>query len=434
MKCWIVTRVVFVIVGKLLEAFNELMGSAHERTGGPRNESGSFDDCDILHSPYPGTALVTFRGGGTEGQKLIAKGQYAQGLGALEHDLKADPLNPSLLLSKVDALMGLHRTLEARSLALMSVSLGPAFRFRAGTATAKLGQMTAAVELWEPLLIDQQWAALAYTEAAKAIIAVGDEAQAKLLIARAMQNLPVPSTEILRLNLKLNTGKESGLATLARLKTIDPRATANYDALMKLYGTANGALYQEALEGHLPAIVELKEKSERVEQSTLRWGGPPTGVIRSGEQAYTNLSNEGAKTGTISTIPRVIVEPRVNGESVDPFVLDSATDTLIITPRMVKKLKLEKFAPAHYDGIGLAEAVPSSWVLLREFRVGPVVFKNIPALVLDAKTDFWKETGASSLCRCSGTSASTTTGGTAGSRSTPQARHRSRSWALEWSA
>jgi hypothetical protein len=344
-------------------------------------------------------------------RKFLAQGQYAEALALAELGVKADPSNAGLRMCQVDALLGLHRTLEARALALSSSSLGPGFRFKAGVATLKFGQAMGAVDLWKPLYADKDWAAPAYAESVKAMLAVGKESEAKALLAEALQKVSAPSPALLQLSLTLDTGKASSLATLGKLKAADPVNANKYELLSKLYDASSGDLCQESFEGKLPAVIELKEKSERQETSSLNWGdSPKTGgseatdpnnaAIRSGSAGYGATSgaksaktDEGGKTNIMFAPPRVLLETRINGQRSEPMALDSSCATVLIAPKMAQKLKLQRLAPGEYGGIGLTAPVASQWVLLQELKVGPVTFKNVPALIINEKTEYWNETG-----------------------------------------
>jgi hypothetical protein len=75
------------------------------------------------------------------------------------------------------------------------------------------------------------------------------------------------------------------------------------------------------------------------------------------------------------------------------MVLDSGIDTVLLSSRVAKKLDLQPVGPGEYAGTGLPAPVASKWFLLKEIQVGPLTFRNVPALVIDEKTEFWKETG-----------------------------------------
>ncbi len=353
-------------------------------------------------APVPGAPSQAVR-------QLVDKGQYADALKLAEEGLKAAPADPSLRMCQVEALLGLHRTMEARQVALSSATLGPGFRFMAGVCTAKFGRLTEAVEMWKPLYGDKDWAGPAYRESVVALEALGKEAEAKALLAEALQKVPGPPASLLSLSLDLDKGLASGKATLEKLKAVDPANASKYDALSKVYAAADGDLFQESLAGKLPAEITLKEKSERVEPTSLTWGGGVGGgmagpgggggaSVHSSTQGYgagtqDNSAREGGKTATMSSPPRVVVEAKINGERSEPFALDSASSQVLITAKMAKKLNLQRLAPGEYGGVGLSEPVASEWVLLKDMNVGPLHFKNVPALVIGEKTEYWKETG-----------------------------------------
>ncbi len=161
-------------------------------------------------------------GASVAARALIDKGQFADALKVVDEAIKGAPSDPALRMCQVDALLGLHRVLEARQVALSNISLGPGFKFKAGVATAKFGRVMDAVEMWKPLYGDKDWASPAYAESVQALLAVGNEKQAKLLMAEALQKVSEPTAELLKTDLMLDTGKESGLSTLARLKAVDP--------------------------------------------------------------------------------------------------------------------------------------------------------------------------------------------------------------------
>jgi tetratricopeptide (TPR) repeat protein len=315
-------------------------------------------------------------------RKLLAQGQYAEALALAEPGVKADPSNAGLRMCQVDALLGLHRILEARALALSSSSLGPGFRFKAGVATLKFGQAMGAVDLWKPLYADKDWAAPAYAESVKALLAAGKEPEAKALLAEALQKVSPPSSSLLMLSLTLDTGKASSLATLGKLKVADPANAGKYDSLAKLYSASEGDLCQESFEGKLPAVIDIKDRSERQETSSLNW-----------DAGSAKGASEGGKTNVMLAPSRILLEAGINGERSEPMALDSSCATVLIAPKLAQKLKLERLAPGEYGGIGLTSPAASQWVLLKEMKVGPVTFKNVPALIIDEKTEYWKETG-----------------------------------------
>lgn len=322
---------------------------------------------------------------------LLDKGQFADALAAADGALKAGAADPALKLCQVDALLGLNRVMEARQVALTNLSAGPGFRFKAGICSARFGRMAEAADIWRPLYGDKDWAEPAYGESVAALLSVGKEREAKALLAEALQKVPGAPVSLLRLSLDLDPRAASARAALEKLKASAPQSAALWDTWSKLYDAAGGDLFQESLEGKLPATLSLKEKTERVETTAL--GGGSGGWYQTQGGVSDTTASEGGKTGTMTTHPRVVVDAKVNGEKVDPMMLDTSTDVVLIAPKTAKKLALSVLGPGEYYGLGLTSPIPSGWVLLKELRVGPLTFKNVPALVIDEKTEYWKETG-----------------------------------------
>lgn len=355
-----------------------------------------------------GHVLAQAVGAAAGARKLVDEGKFAEALALTEPALKADPSNPDVRMCQVDALLGLDRPVEARSLALSSMSMGPGFRYKAGVATANFGLPLPAIELWKPLFADPNWAGPAYESSVQGLLAIGKEAEAKALLAGALQKVSPPTVGLLKLSLTIETAKASLLAALDKLKTVDPASAVQYDALAKLYGSSEGDLRQESFEGKLPVVIDLKEKSERTDTPTFNWGGsgntgslpsetPSNSAVRSGTSGYgsgakSKAGNEGAKTANLVSPGRVLVQVSFNGGRPEPVALDSATSVLMLAPKFAQKLNLQRLAPGEYCGVGLTTPVVSEWVLVKEMKVGPLTFRNVPALIIDPKTEYWTDT------------------------------------------
>jgi hypothetical protein len=362
----------------------------------------------ISHCQAPGGTL-TGDPATEAARRHIEKGEFTQALAIVEEGLKAAPEDPAMLMCQIDALMGLHRSFEARQTAFAHVGMGPEFRFKAGLCTARFGRLSEALGLWQPLLSDKTWAAPAYHESALALVALGKEDQAKSLLAEALGKLPSPPVSLVMLDLQLTGNAKEGKVFLDKVKPADANATGEVNEMKALFSAAGGDLDQISMTGKTPAVIRIKEKTERVETTSLSWGGsgapafysPGAGAgsaTSSSTQGYgagmkDTSQNEGNRTGTISSAPRAVVEAELDGKREEYMVLDSSSDVVLISSRVAKKLDAKPIAPGAYSGIGLPSPVPSDWVLLKSIVVGPVTFTNIPALVIDEKTAYWKETG-----------------------------------------
>ncbi len=336
-------------------------------------------------------------------RELIGKGQYAGALTAVDNALKSAPKNPDLLLCKIDALLGLHRCVRARTLALANLSLGPAFRFKAGQCSASVGRVKEALRFWAPLLKDPTWAGRACEESVVGLLALGKEDEARTLLHRGIKVSPDARPELWALAVRLD-------GNAAQVKNTTPKAAGGeVGSLERVLAAVDGPLFGESLDGKLPARIKLKEKSERIEIPSLRWGaggkgtpsiaGPASGRdIHAGTTSYGSglkdtTSTEGTKTGTVSAAPRPVVEAYLNGGDKEYMVLDSASANVLLAPKVARKLDLKPIAPGDYRAIGLPSPVPSQWVLIRKMKVGELTFTNVPALHISQEAMFWKETG-----------------------------------------
>ncbi|MEW5763347.1 MAG: aspartyl protease family protein [Acidobacteriota bacterium] len=340
---------------------------------------------------------------------LLAKTQYAEALARADAALASSPADPELLMGKVDALLGLDRTLEARQLSLSNAALDAGLRYRAGICSMRFGRVQEALDLWKPVLADPQWGEAACRESVRGLLASGREEEARLLFLEGLSKAGSAGPALLNLGVGLDLGPEGNAALAQKSQAAAPEGSERIQAWLKLRAAAGGDLCRTSVQGSAPLKIALKEKTERVEANTLEWGGSggasplapaAEGSVStsSGQQGYgagskDTSSKEGGRAGTLSSHPRVVVDARLNGERSEPMVLDSGMDTVLLSSRVVKKLGLQPVAPGEYSGTGLEHPVSSKWFLLKEIQVGPVTFKDVPALMIDEKTEFWKETG-----------------------------------------
>jgi tetratricopeptide (TPR) repeat protein len=314
------------------------------------------------------------------GVALVDKGSYADALPLLEAELKADPQSRDLLYAKVEALSGLGHFIEARSLAmqtLFSHKEWPEFRYQAGECSWNLGQAQQAIQAWTPLFSDPDWGDLAITKASRALRASGREAEAKQLVLGAVAKQEKPTPALLNEALDLDGTGPGCLKIIDKLIAADPPSKDDYANLRKLYSSiGDGKLLDESLSGSLPVTIPLKERSESQEFAALGMGG------------YNSMSN----TWSLETNTSVVAPVSINGGGKEWMVLDSGTTIFMVSPSIAKANGLEPVATAQYIGLGTRGTRASNWVVLRTLTLGPLTLKNVPAIIIDKQTDFWKTT------------------------------------------
>jgi predicted aspartyl protease len=75
------------------------------------------------------------------------------------------------------------------------------------------------------------------------------------------------------------------------------------------------------------------------------------------------------------------------------MLVDSGSDVVLITHIQAQAMDLKPVSSAEYIGLGYKGARPSAWVILRSLQVGDFILKNVPAMLMDEDTDYWKEMG-----------------------------------------
>jgi hypothetical protein len=73
------------------------------------------------------------------------------------------------------------------------------------------------------------------------------------------------------------------------------------------------------------------------------------------------------------------------------MMLDTGADVVLLAAHTAKELGLKPVASSEYLGMGYKGAVPSDWVFIKTLRLGDFTLHNVPAMVIDKDTDFWKE-------------------------------------------
>lgn len=311
---------------------------------------------------------------------LLLEGErYEEALKASEAGLQAEPENPDYAAGKVRALLGLNRPQEAARIALPWASRfpdRPEFRYYAGEAAFQMLLLPQAVQNWTALLTNPRWREPACVRAVFALLASGKEEEASALLDKALSLSEQPSPELLRLALSLAKTGEEGVLRAEALLRADPAGQEEYEGLRRLYGAVGkGRLFDETLQAPYPVVLPLKEKSEYRDVSSLTWRFGDVG------------------TASVSTTTRVVTPVAVNGTKERLVLIDSGSDTVLLSPKWVKELGLRPAAAASYLGLGHLGSQKSNWVILDRLAFGPLTLRNVPALVISEKEDFFKEVG-----------------------------------------
>jgi predicted aspartyl protease len=204
----------------------------------------------------------------------------------------------------------------------------------------------------------------------------GKELEARKLVADALTKWPQPPVALLRYSVETNPSVAEGLKHVDQLMALDPTNKAEYESLKAIFTAAGeGELFQEAPQAG-PITVKLKEKSETRSLSGLYWGSMDSG------------------TAEITTSSRVVVSAAFNSGTKERWMLlDSGSDTVLVSKTVVQELGLQPVSAASYIGIGYEGVQNSSWVLIQTLTVGEFSLKNVPAMVIEGNDDFWKENG-----------------------------------------
>ncbi len=310
---------------------------------------------------------------------LLAGRKYAEALAAAELVLQKDPANLDQAAVKIQALLGLGRTLEALRFAVPLSGQHPErpqLRFLAGQAALEEGMVPQAVQVWSALCSnpDPAWSLLGYRASAQALLAVGKEADARKLVAEAMAKGGVPSLPLARLALEMAPDAASALGTIDRVIASSSENKDDWSALKTMMASVQGGLFAESPAGTGPLVIPIKEKSERIYMPA--WGA---------EDKY-------ASSVILSSGSRVTVPVAAGGKK-QWMLLDSGSDVVLLTSAFARDLGLKPVATAEYLGLGYKGAMKSGWVIVPALNVGELEFKNVPAMIIDKDTDFWKELG-----------------------------------------
>ena len=314
-------------------------------------------------------------------RQLLDQDKYSEALATAEAALKANPASVDDQAYRIEALMGLDRTMEALRYAVPLAGQHPErpdLRYRVGQCAYNLGMFPQAVQAWAALYTcpDKDWAGLAYRQSARTLAIQGKELEARKLVSDALAKWPQPPVSLLRYSLETDPSVVNGLKQADQLMALDPKNKAEYESLKSIFAAAGeGELFQEAAAGASPVTVKLKEKSETRSLSYLYWGSMDSG------------------TAEVTSSSRVVLATALNGTKERWMLLDSGSDMVLVSKTVVKDLGLQPVSAASYIGIGYEGVKNSSWVLIKDLTVGEFSMKNVPAMVIEDNDDFWKENG-----------------------------------------
>lgn len=315
----------------------------------------------------------------TQLKSMINKGRFDDALSVADKALTARPSDSDVAYYKIEALMGLGRYKIAARDAMKWAARNPKnleFRYLAGNAAFNLGLIPPALRNWSLLLKDREWCVAGCRACVRGLLATGKEAEARKLVETTIGRWKEPMPDLLRLRLNLTDSGPVGVKTAASLIKADPENKEEYEGLMRLYGeVGNDTLFKMDPIKSYPVKVPMKLKSERKSFSALVWGSMDTG------------------TAEVTTTPSVVVTVSINDTRREWVTFDSGADTVLISPEWAEKLGLKEVASAEYIGLGAEGARKSGWVMLKKLAVGPVVFRNVPAMVLSKKEDYFKDIG-----------------------------------------
>lgn len=316
-----------------------------------------------------------------QARQLLGQDKYSEALAVSEAALKANPASVDDQAYRIEALMGLGRDMEALRAAVPLAGQHlerPDLRYRVGQCAYKLGMFPQAVQAWAALYTcpDKEWAGFAYRQSARTLMIQGKELEARKLISDALAKWPQPPVSLLRYSVETDPSVADGIKHADQLLALDPKNKAEYESLKSIFAAAGeGELFQEAPQSG-PVTVKLKEKSETRHMTSFYWG-----------------SSDQDSTDEMTTSTRVVVPVGLNGSKERWMLLDSGSDSVLVTKDVVKELGLVPVSAASYIGLGYEGVQKSSWVLLKTLTLGGFSLKNVPAMVIEENNDFWKETG-----------------------------------------
>ncbi len=310
-------------------------------------------------------------------EQLLKANHPRKALAMTNRMLIKKPNDLDTLCYKVQALQALGLYMKAAGVALPLAGKHPdhpEFRFLAGKSAYEMGMVPQAVHVWSALLENKEWAKIACRWSVIALNAWGKEAKAKELLEKTLSRMHPPPVGLLQLKLNLTDNGPEGLKLSKTLAALDPADKGYYEAIGKLYEAAGSeTLFDQAKTMKYPVIIPVKEKSESRVLPSLAWGG------------------EGAGSTELVSSTDIVVPVSVNGSKKEYMLLDSGSNNVLLSPFLVKKLGLKAIASAQYSGLGFRGAQKSDWVFIKQLSIGSYTVKNIPAMVINKHSGYYKQ-------------------------------------------
>ncbi len=309
---------------------------------------------------------------------LIEGERYGDALGVLEQALQQNPAMPDLWFLQIQALKGLEKYKEAAQVGLKAHALFPvegAFAYEVGDCAYSMGRFHHAARMWSKLYDNPRWEAIAYARSAQALRLDGKETDAAALLKEAVEKLDDPPVYLLTEYLEINRSAEEGLRVLDMLSTGDLGNREDYEALKEIYRAAgSGTFFEEAAPSGGPVIIPLRERSEFFDIGNFNQG---PGDI---------------KTQRMANPSQIVVSASLNGADERWMALDSGLEAVLIGPDTAKKMGLKSVTVAHGIGPCFRGSGSAEWVFLDSMEIGPVTYRNVPAMVVNNAAFIWKDT------------------------------------------
>jgi predicted aspartyl protease len=284
---------------------------------------------------------------------LIAQERYAEGFEAADAQLKANPDDKELALTRARCLFMVGRFGEALEAAKVLLKTVPerldVQDFKADCLFVSFRPLEA-VEVWKPLLEDNRWSGVALKKSAMALMAAGDDEGARKLLEGRMPQLPEASDDLLLLTLRVFEWGTRRLSALEELVRRHPE-NADYKAelnLAKMMG--DRPLSQVVPPRSLPIRIRVKEV----------YGEPS-------------------------------LEALIEGKRSTQLALDTGSQRMLLNRDTSKKLKLEPLASTLREGWGGVAPEAVSTVFLSSLSLGGLEVRNVLAQINARDSEFWQK-------------------------------------------